>query len=87
MRSHGLGVERSRDPEGPSERSAAVSEVDAGRVGVHGGSSPRQATGGVDGEFTAHHDDTQQGWLRVAAPAPHAGADRTLDGCRLGVYS
>ena len=61
MRSHGLGVERSRDPEGPCERSATVSEVDAGRVGVHGGASSRQATGGVDGEDTVHHDDTQQG--------------------------
>jgi hypothetical protein len=54
-------VERSHDPEGSCECSATVSEVDAGQVGVHGGASSWQATGGVDGEFTVHHDDTQQG--------------------------
>jgi len=85
--SHWPGVERSRDPQGPGERSAAVSEVDARRVGVHGGASSRQATGVVDGEDTVHHDDTQQGWLRVAGPAPHAGADRTLERGRCRVYS
>jgi hypothetical protein len=79
VRPHGADVERSRDPEGPWERSAAVGEVDAGRVGVHGGSSSRQATEGVDGEDTADHDDTQQGGLRVATPAAHTGAHRTLD--------
>ena len=79
MPPHRIGVERSRNPEGAGKRSATVSEVDAGWVGVHGGASPRQATGGVDGEDTVHHDDTQQGWLRVAGPATHTGADRALE--------
>ena len=58
---HGCDVQRARYPEGTWERSATVSEVDAGRVGVHGGASSRQASGVVDGEHTAHHDDTKQG--------------------------
>ena len=58
---HRSGVQRPLHPEGTGERSATVREVDAGRVGVHGGASSRQATGGVDGEDTIHHDDTQQG--------------------------
>ncbi|MCW2671089.1 MAG: hypothetical protein JWO27_2986 [Frankiales bacterium] len=87
MLPQGLDVEWSVDPEGPWERSATVSEVDAGRVRVHGGATTRQATGGVGGEDTVDHDDTQQGWLRVAGTAPHTGADRTLDGDRRQVYS
>ena len=87
MLPQGLDVERPLDPEGPWERSATVSEVDAGPVGVHGGAATRQATGGVGGEDTVDHDDTQQGGLRVAGTAPHAGADRTLDGGRPPVYS
>ena len=58
---HRRHVERPHEPEGSCERSATVSEVDAGQVGMHGGASSWQATGGVDGEFTVHHDDTQQG--------------------------
>jgi hypothetical protein len=59
--SHRRRFERPHDPEGTCERSATVSEVDADRVGVHGGASSRQATGGVDDEFTVDHDDTEQG--------------------------
>jgi hypothetical protein len=76
---HRSGVERPWDPEGPWERSAPISEVDAGQVGVDVRSSTGQATGGVDGECTIGHDDTQQGWLRGAFPAAHTGAHRALD--------
>jgi len=55
---HGRDVERTGDPEGPWERSAPVSEVDAGQDGVHGGAPAGQATGEVDGEDTTDHDDT-----------------------------
>ena len=58
---HRADVERSRHPEGPGERSAPLGEVDAHRVGVHVGSPPRQASGGISGEDTTDHDDTQQG--------------------------
>ncbi len=71
------------DPEGPWERSAPVSEVDAGQVRVHGGSSTGQATGGVDGEDTVGHDDTQQGGLHGADPAAHTGAHRAREVGRL----
>ena len=71
------------DPEGPWERSAPVSEVDAGQVRVHGGSSTGQATGGVDGEDTVDHDDTQQGGLHGADPAAHTGAHRAREVGRL----
>ncbi len=83
---HRSGVERYRDPEGPRERTAPVGEVDARWVGVHGGSSTRQATGGVDGEDTVHHDDTQQGWLGGSSPATHAGAHRARVLGRRRVY-
>ncbi len=75
---HGRDLKRSRDPEGPWERSASVSEVDANQVGVHGGSTAGQASGEVNGENTVGHDDTQQGGLRLSNPATHAGAHRTL---------
>jgi hypothetical protein len=81
------GVQRARDPKGPWERSALVSQVDAREVGVHGGSSTGQAPKGIDGEDTVHHHDTQQGWLRVADPAAHAGAHRALERGRLQLYS
>jgi hypothetical protein len=80
---HRRDVKRTGDPEGPWERSAPVSEVDADRVGMHGGSPARQATGGVDGEDTVGHDDPQQGGLRRADPATHAGAHRALEAGRL----
>ncbi|MCW2585253.1 MAG: hypothetical protein JWN55_769 [Frankiales bacterium] len=79
MLPHRADIERARDPEGPWERSTPVREVDASRVGVNVRSSTRQATGGVDGECTGDHDDTQQGGLRAADPATHTGAHRTLD--------
>jgi hypothetical protein len=85
--SHRTDVQRSLHPEGAGERSAAVREVDARRDGVHGGASPGAAARRVDGEDTIDQDDTQQGSLRVANPAPHAGADRTLDRGRGRVYS
>lgn len=58
VRPHRGDVEWSGDPEGPWERSATVSEIDADQSGVHRGSSTGQATGGVDGEDTVNHDDT-----------------------------
>lgn len=79
MLPHRRDIERTGDPEGPWERSAPVSEVDASQVGVHGGSSTGQATGGVDGEDTVGHDDTQQGGLHGSDPATHAGAHRTRE--------
>jgi hypothetical protein len=72
-------VQRTGDPEGPWERSAPISEVDAGQVRVHGCSSTGQATGGVDGENSVGHDDTQQGGLHGPDPATHAGAHRARE--------
>lgn len=83
MLPHRACVERSWDPEGPWERSATVSEVDAGQLGVHGGSSAWQASGAIDGENSVGHDDTQQGGLHVADPATHAGAHRAREAGRL----
>ena len=87
VRSHRTHVERAGDPEGPWERSALVGEVDAGKVGVHGGTSTRQATVGIDGEDTIHHHDTQQGRLGAPASAAHASAHRARVLSRDGVYS
>jgi hypothetical protein len=84
---HFPDVERALHPEGAGERSAAVRQVDARRDGVHGGASPGPATGRVGSEDTVDQDDTQQGSLRVADPAPHTGADRALDRGWCGVYS
>ena len=83
---HRTGIERSRHPKGPRERSATVSEVDADQIGVHGGSSAWQTSGAVDGENTVGHDDTQQGGLAVPDPATHAGAHRAREVGRLRVY-
>ena len=86
VRSHRVGVQRSRDPEGPGERSALVREIDAGQVGVHGGSSTGKATVVVDGQSTVDQHDTQQGGLHGANPATHASAHRTREVGRRGVY-
>jgi hypothetical protein len=53
----GAGVERLREPQGPPERLAAVSELEAGRVGVQVGTSPRQPSPPVDGEYAANRYD------------------------------
>lgn len=79
---HRGNVEQTRDPEGPWERSAPFGEVDADQVAVHGGSTAGQTTGGIDDEDTVDHDDTQQGGLRIAFPATHAGAHRGPDAGR-----
>jgi len=78
---YGATVERSRQAQGPGERSALVGEVDAARVGVHGRAPSRQTSGGVGDQPRCgpvpHRDDAQQGGLRRRGPAPHAGAHRT----------
>ena len=58
---HRVRVERPVHAQGAGEGSALVGEVDTSQVGVHGGSSAGQASGGVDGENSVNHDDTQQG--------------------------
>jgi hypothetical protein len=79
VRSHGAYVQRTRDPEGPWERSTLVREVDAHQVRVHGGSSTGQATVGVDGKNTFDQHDTQQGGLHGSDSATHASAHRTRE--------
>ena len=91
---HRRDVERSRQAQGPGERPALVGEVDAPRVGVHGGSPARQATVRVGGQprglvplVDPDRDDAQQGGAVCSAPAPHAGADRTRETVRVRVYA
>jgi hypothetical protein len=53
----GCDVERPLHAERAGEGSTLVSECDTGQVGVHGGASPRHATGVVDDEDAIGHDD------------------------------
>ena len=89
----GRDVERSRQAQGPGERPARVGEVDAPRVGVHGGAPPRQASGGVGGQprglvpdTDPDRDDAQQGGLARSGPAADARAHRTRETVRVRVY-
>jgi len=79
-------VERSGQAQGPGERPPLLGEVDAARVGVHGGTSARQAAGRVRDQAVPVTDDTQQGGLRRPFPATHTGADRARQASRVRVY-
>jgi hypothetical protein len=79
-------VERSGQAQGPRERPPLLGEVDAARVGVHGGTSPRQPAGVVRDQAVPDRDDTQQGGLRRPLPATHAGAHRARQASQVRVY-
>ena len=78
-------VERSSQAQGPGERPPRVGEVDAARVGVHGGSPACQEPGRVDDQEAVHADDTQQGGLSRSSPAAHTGALRARETGRFQV--
>ena len=79
-------IERSGQAQGPGERPPLLGEVDAAWVGVHGGTSARQAAGRVRDQSVPVTDDAQQGGLRRPLPATHTGADRARQASHVRVY-
>ena len=74
---HRREVERSGQAQGPGERPPLVGEVEATGVGMHAGTSPRQAVRGIGGEHTPDRHDAQQGGSARALPAAHTRAHRS----------
>ena len=79
-------VERSGQAQGPGERPALLSEVQATRIGVHGRSPARQAPCEVGDQAVLDSDDAQQSGLHRPFPAPHAGADRARTASHVQLY-
>ena len=77
--------ERSGQAQGPGERPPRVGEVDAARVGVHGGPTACQEPGRVDDQEAVHADDAQQSGLSHSNPAAHTGALRARETGRFQV--
>ena len=69
-------VERPGQAQGPGERPPLLGEINTTRIGMHGGTSARQAAGRVGNQAVPVRDDAQQVGFGRPLPAAHAGAHR-----------